>query len=316
NKFLSDIGATLKNSSQGITARAAIASVANQMGYKISDLQEIKSIGGKNKAALFNKAGISSEDIPTKLMYYYREGIGTQLVWELSIAEKTSSDWWNFRVDAATGKIIDKDNWTVSCNILGDHSLHEHVSNGAFVGPMPEPINYANSNSSSTLAPPAASYRVYAMPVENPNYGSRTLVANPENLTASPFGWHDTNGNDTPEFTNTRGNNVDAYDDDNANNNQDGKYAFSPGGNLIFDFPLNTTYSVGDQSENAAITNLFYWTNIIHDVTYQYGFDEASGNFQHNNYGNGGLGNDPVNAEAQDGSGTCNANFGTPGDGS
>ncbi len=80
NKFLSDVGATLKNSSQGITARAAITSVANQMGYKISNLQEIKSVGGKNKAAVFNKARISSEDIPTKLMYYYREGVGTQLV--------------------------------------------------------------------------------------------------------------------------------------------------------------------------------------------------------------------------------------------
>jgi Fungalysin metallopeptidase (M36). len=49
---------------------------------------------------------------------------------------------------------------------------------------------------------------------------------------------------------------------------------------------------------------------------YQYGFDEAGGNFQENNYGNGGAGSDSVNAEAQDGSGTCNANFGTPPDGS
>lgn len=318
NKFLSDIGATLKNSSQGITARAAIASVANQMGYKISNLQEIKNFGGKNKAAVFNKAGISSEDIPTKLMYYYKEGIGTQLVWELSIAEKTSSDWWNFRVDASTGKIIDKDNWTVSCNILGDHESHVHAAEMAtsFIGPMEKPLETTSVSKSSMAPPPAASYRVYAMPVESPNYGTRTLVANPENLVASPFGWHDTNGVDGAEFTNTRGNNTDAYDDDNANNNPDGKYAPSPGGNLIFDFILNTTYSAGDQSENAAITNLFYWTNIIHDVTYQYGFDEASGNFQQNNYGNGGLGNDPVNAEAQDGSGTCNANFGTPGDGS
>ena len=318
NKFLSDIGATLKNSSQGITARAAIASVANQMGYKISNLQEIKNFGGKNKAAVFNKAGISSEDIPTKLMYYYKEGIGTQLVWELSIAEKTSSDWWNFRVDASTGKIIDKDNWTVSCNILGDHESHVHAAEmtTSFIGPMEKPIETASVSKSSLAPPPAASYRVYAMPVESPNYGTRTLVANPENLVASPFGWHDTNGVDGAEFTNTRGNNTDAYDDDNANNNPDGKYAPSPGGNLIFDFILNTTYSAGDQSENAAITNLFYWTNIIHDVTYQYGFDEASGNFQQNNYGNGGLGNDPVNAEAQDGSGTCNANFSTPGDGS
>ena len=318
NKFLADVKATVKNSSQGISARQAITSVAGQMGYRIANLQEIKSIGGKNKAAVFNKAGISSEDIPVKLMYYYKEGVGTQLVWELSVAETTSSDWWNFRVDAASGKIIDKDNWTISCNILGDHENHIHAAKDTapFVGPMEEPITYNMANSSNMAAPPAASYRVYAMPIESPNFGTRTLVTNPENLTASPFGWHDTNGDDTPEFTNTRGNNVDAYDDDNANNSPDGKYAFSPGGNLIFDFPLNTTYSAGDQSENAAITNLFYWTNIIHDVTYQYGFDEASGNFQHNNYGNGGAGNDPVNAEAQDGSGTCNANFATPGDGS
>ncbi|CAM3500744.1 M36 family metallopeptidase [Aequorivita lipolytica] len=318
NKFLADVQATVKSSSLGISARQAITSVANQMGYRVSNLQEVKSIGGKNKAAVFNKAGISSEEIPVKLMYYYKEGVGTQLVWELSIAEKTTSDWWNFRVDASTGKIIDKDNWTVSCNILGDHNDHVHAvasKSAAFIGPMEKPVISNTSITSNMAAPPAASYRVYAMPNENPNYGTRTLVTNPENLTASPFGWHDTNGDDTPEFTNTRGNNTDAYDDDNANNSPDGKYAFSPGGNLIFDFPLNTTYSAGDQSENAAITNLFYWTNIVHDVTYLYGFDEASGNFQQNNYGNGGLGNDPVNAEAQDGSGTCNANFGTPPDG-
>jgi hypothetical protein len=66
----------------------------------------------------------------------------------------------------------------------------------------------------------------------------------------------------------------------------------------------------------AAVTNLFYWNNIIHDVLYHYGFDEASGNFQENNYGRGGAGSDSVNADAQDGSGTNNANFGTPSDGS
>jgi subtilisin-like proprotein convertase family protein len=317
NKFLADVQATLKKSSQSIDARAAITSVANQMGYKMSNLQETKSIGGKNKAAVFNKAGISSEDIPVKLMYYYREGFGTQLVWELSIAEKTSSDWWNFRVDASTGKIIDKDNWTISCNILGDHESHEHAEKDTvpFVGPMEKPVSNTTSNMSNLAPPPAASYNVYAMPVESPFFGSRSVVSNPENLTASPYGWHDTNGADGAEFTNTRGNNADAYDDDDNNNLPDNKYAVSPGGNLIFDFPLNTTYSAGDQSQSAAITNLFYWSNIIHDVMYQYGFDEASGNFQQNNYGKGGLGNDPVNAEAQDGSGTCNANFSTPGDG-
>lgn len=317
NKFLADVQATVRNSSQGISARQAISSVARQMGYSVSNLQELKNKGGKNQAAIFNKAGISSENIPVKLMYYYQPGKGTTLVWELSVAEKTSSDWWNFRVDASSGKIIDKDNWTVSCNILGDHDNHIHTNENmsSFVGPDVEPVVDNFVDEANITAPPAASYMVYAMPVENPNYGVRTLETNPENLTASPFGWHDINGDDTPEFTDTRGNNVDAYDDDNANNLPDGKYAVSPGGNLIFNFPLNTTYSAGDQSESAAITNLFYWSNIIHDVTYMYGFDEASGNFQFNNYGNGGLGADPVNAEAQDGSGTCNANFATPPDG-
>jgi extracellular elastinolytic metalloproteinase len=54
---------------------------------------------------------------------------------------------------------------------------------------------------------------------------------------------------------------------------------------------------------------------MIHDVFYQYGFDEKSGNFQDWNFGKGGLGNDAVIANAQDGSGTNNANFATPPDG-
>ena len=57
------------------------------------------------------------------------------------------------------------------------------------------------------------------------------------------------------------------------------------------------------------MTNLFYWNNLFHDVLYRYGFDEASGNFQANNYGRGGLGGDYVRAEAADGAGTNNANF-------
>ena len=67
---------------------------------------------------------------------------------------------------------------------------------------------------------------------------------------------------------------------------------------------------------DAAVTNLFYWTNRVHDVFYGYGFDEGAGNFQFNNYGAGGTGGDAVLAEAHDGSGINNANFATPVDGS
>ena len=60
------------------------------------------------------------------------------------------------------------------------------------------------------------------------------------------------------------------------------------------------------------MSNLFYWNNVFHDVTHRYGFNEAAGNFQANNYGNGGTQGDYVRAEAADGGGTENANFATP----
>ncbi|KAJ3111698.1 Fungalysin/Thermolysin Extracellular metalloproteinase 5 [Phlyctochytrium bullatum] len=51
------------------------------------------------------------------------------------------------------------------------------------------------------------------------------------------------------------------------------------------------------------------------DLLYRYGFDEKSANFQNNNFGRGGVGNDGVLAVVQSPTGFNNANFGTPPDG-
>ena len=83
----------------------------------------------------------------------------------------------------------------------------------------------------------------------------------------------------------------------------------------VFDFPADLTQEPTTY-RNAAVTNLFYLNNWIHDKLYSLGFTESAGNFQNNNFGRGGLGNDAVQADAQDGSGTNNANFSTPSDGS
>jgi len=52
--------------------------------------------------------------------------------------------------------------------------------------------------------------------------------------------------------------------------------------------------------------------NSVHDYTYRYGFTEATFNFQTNNFGKGGLGNDPVTVSVQDPAGIDNADFATP----
>ena len=155
-----------------------------------------------------------------------------------------------------------------------------------------------------------SSYRVFELPKESPNDGPRTLVENPADATASPFGWHDTNAAAGPEFTTARGTNVHAYLDQDDNDAADfGEPDGGPG--LDFDFPLDLTQHAQNYRA-AAVSNLFYWNNVFHDVTYRYGFNEAAGNFQANNYGNGGTQGDYVRAEAADGGGTENANFSTP----
>ena len=127
------------------------------------------------------------------------------------------------------------------------------------------------------------------------------------------FGWHDTNGAPGAEFTDTRGNNVFAQEDADANDT--GGYRPSGGAGLAFDVPLDLSLQPGNYRD-AAITNLFYWNNHVHDVLYHHGFDEPAGNFQQNNHGDGGAGGDPVQADDHDGADVDNAQFATPPDGS
>lgn len=142
-----------------------------------------------------------------------------------------------------------------------------------------------------------ASYNVFAIPTESPDDGSRTLVVDPALPSASPYGWHDTNGQPGAEYVDTRGNNVFAQDD--ADGNDTGGSRPSGGLDLVFDFPFNTTQAPSSY-RSAATTNLFYWSNISHDIFFQYGFTEVAGNFQQLNYSGEGLGGDPVIADSQD----------------
>ena len=160
------------------------------------------------------------------------------------------------------------------------------------------------------------SYNVFALPLEDPNGGAQSLQVDPADAIASPFGWHDTDGAMGADTSDSTGNNVIAQEDANGNNGTGSRA--SGGGSLVFDFPLDLGQppAASLDNQNAAITNLFYWNNVLHDIHYAYGFDEGSGNFQQNNYGMGGSGGDPVLADAQDGSGLNNANFSRAAEGS
>ncbi|MEM7186055.1 MAG: M36 family metallopeptidase [Bacteroidota bacterium] len=315
NKFIENaVSRSSGGASPSLTAAQAVQRAASHFNYSISaDLTVINSERGTNKV-LLSDGGISLSPIPAKLVYQMNEAGQLVLAWDLSIEEVAQENWWSVRVDATTGAIVDQNNFMTSCNFDHDHSVHEGEEVLDYNKNLYDIPNYKEAMAKKAELEAEGfmveTYEVFAMPLESPYYGNRTIEVIPANF-SSPFGWHDTNGATGAEFTVTRGNNANAYDD---GDNQG--YQPDAGSSLEFTgYPFDQNYTSGNPFEDAAITNLFYWTNIIHDVLYVYGFDEASGNFQENNYGNGGAGSDSVNSEAQDGSGTCNANFGTPGDG-
>lgn len=253
-------------------------------------------------AVLFDKGTLSNENIPARLFLMSHEG-KLVYVWDLSIYPVGGTNWWSMRISATSGEVLFKNNWILSCsfeNCEAENHLHETSAIPAPLAPAPPP-------------PPGLDrYNVLKLPIESPNHGNRSVVVNPSDGTYSPYGWHDTNGSLGDEFTITRGNNVYATEDIDDNNAP----GYSPDGGsaLNFDFPYD---SIGGVQGNldAVITNLFYMNNMMHDIWAYYGFDEESGNFQEFNYSGDGFGSDYVMAEAQDGSGTDNANFGTPPDG-
>jgi hypothetical protein len=217
-------------------------------------------------------------------------------VWALTIEPKKSPEYLVIRVDKATGEIISKTDYTTNCHFNPVESKNvEELS----------PVQH-----SGTLA--GAQYNVFPVGIEAPTFGSRQLLSNANNPDASPYGWHDTNGATGAEYTITRGNNVYAYEDS-SNADQPG-YSPEGGASLNFDFPLDFNLPVTSNMD-ASITNLFYFNNVCHDISWHYGFDEAGGNFQQVNYTGVGGDLDPVSAEGFDGSGTNNANFATPPDG-
>lgn len=241
--------------------------------------------------------------------------------WLVGVFHNDISEWWQYQIDARTGQLIDKISWTIECSRehLENENAHSLKSSGCedhnHICESAEKNTRRKNTGAESSINVASSYEVFGLPLMTPQEGYRSIETLPWNdaLNASPFGWHDTNGAAGAESTLTQGNNVRAVEDTNANNS--GGTSPDGGTSLTFHYPMDLTTAPAVY-QDAAITNLFYYNNIMHDVWYQYGFDEPSGNFQENNYSNGGNSSDRVNADAQDGSGTNNANFSTPPDGS
>lgn len=317
HRFISDVSDRVETVAPSISPAKAVQAVAQHLGYSSFVPVSIKAGRGED-TYLFEKGTISHVDIPARLKYFLTKEGKLRLVWDVELDEVDGEDYWSIRVDAVSGKVVDIHSFTVKCQLTaGMYHQHEAAcfSEGTAKG-YGANARVAGIDMSAFVAPAqAATYHVFPFPAESPAHGTREYVSDQFNLEASPYGWHDTNGQAGAEFTVTRGNNVNAWparDNENTAVNQP-----NGGPSLTFDFPFSLS-DEPDASIPFATVQLFYYNNMVHDILYAYGFDEVSGNFQQNNYGKGGVGNDHVIARAQAGANAGsvnNANFSTPADG-
>jgi extracellular elastinolytic metalloproteinase len=196
------------------------------------------------------------------------------------------------RADGSLERAFAVTTWTKKGN-----KLHETV------------VDRAGRVAATELRTASDSYNVYT---ESPGAGTQLVVPGPgDGNLESPEGWLE----GAQAVKNIQGNNVHAYLDRNADNKPDAGGASVTSGNFLAVNDL-TEPPTTEANQRVAVQNLFWLNNIVHDELYSHGFTEAAGNFQEDNFGKGGKGSDSVDAEAQDGSGTDNANFATPPDGS
>ncbi|CAG7847122.1 Extracellular metalloproteinase 2; AltName: Full=Elastinolytic metalloproteinase MEP2; AltName: Full=Fungalysin MEP2; Flags: Precursor [Serendipita indica DSM 11827] len=151
-----------------------------------------------------------------------------------------------------------------------------------------------------------ASYNAVDPTVQDVTQGYSTHK-DPSDKTSSPNGWHVLGTKTTDD---TSGNNAISY------KGSESATTKQSSANLVFDYTYDTTQEpTAGQNVDAARVNTFFISNTIHDINYRYGFTEQTFNFQNDNFGKGGQGNDRILISVQDDGGVNNANFATPADG-
>jgi hypothetical protein len=305
NRFFKDLANSVNTTQPLLRADQAIESAMRHLDIQTADKVQFDT-QIDDKTFQFKGGNISASPIMVQLSYQKVSDTEVRLAWDLAIDMHNSADYWSLRVDALTGDVLHKGNYTVYCN----HD-HRHTSAAQCQTPVTNSISNYFAFGSETVA--AGTYNVFPFPVESPVHGERAILEDPADRLASPFGWHDTNGVEGAEFTITRGNNVHAFEDSQDENRSQGN---EPEGDslLIFDYLFDPSEEPRTFTDFATV-QLFYANNYMHDFVFAYGMDESAGAFQQTNYSGASGGGDYVLAQAQDGGGTNNANFGTPPDG-
>ena len=273
----------------------------------------------RQKSVFAAYEGISIKDTVCQLSFWSNAGkegdsCDVRLSWNCKLMPNSSSSMELF-IDAENGNILHiiqfgAEETFNEDTTEPDHSTRRRLSTFSAVP-------YPNESPCSNNCP---TYKLNMSDTETTfdvgDIESLSLVKDPEYLESSPTGWltvgdvvyDTTQGNNARAAVNVVYPSLDYYSTGTSTKATTTDKSYS-----TFDYsdlPIipESLESAPDKPE-AAVVNAFYWANICHDILYQYGFDEASGNFQEDNFDKGGVGGDSVLIDVRETMMTNNAVF-------
>ncbi|HMT07038.1 MAG TPA: M36 family metallopeptidase, partial [Pyrinomonadaceae bacterium] len=302
------------------SVRDAVSNASTHIAFDASAIlnAKIREIDGQNSKIVFGEGKYVST--AEKLYFPIEAGVAVP-AWKVLFW--LQNDAYYVIVDSRDGTLLWRKNLVEHQTQPATYRIWANPNSMVNVGDSPNPYT------PGPLSPNAAQAFRAARSVI-------TRIGNEPPYTFNDLGWI-TDGVNT-----TEGNAVEAgVDRDNPNGiDVNGKPV--PTTNRVFDFSINpgnpsgvpdagepplpagqlpgTCNTTGNapaliEYQKASVTQLFYITNWYHDETYRLGFTEQAANFQNNNFGRGGAGNDRISAEAQDCTGSNGGNFATLTDG-
>jgi hypothetical protein len=285
----SGLDATTLPVSPAMTAAHAVALSAANVGWSVSEgaLAQKLDAGGHITFA----RGPMADDAHAWLLYFPIAPGVARLAWATEIWG--DADAYLILLDADDGTLLFRKNLTEYQTQSATYVIYQNDS--------PAPWSPTTAVPGSNAQAPFIARTLL------------TLIGNEAPNGFNNLGWMTDNTNGANGWTD--GNNVQAGIDRDGTNGVDVAIA---GVGRVFNFAYNpqTDEALTAPYQGGEVTDMFYWTNVYHDRLYLLGFTEAARNFQNDNFGRGGSALDRISAEAQDSSGTNNANFSTPSDGS
>lgn len=292
-ELIPELAAAINTVQPTLTAAEALRLAAQEVEEQLTaPLTLRQQPSGAEQRQEFDRSAGFGDHVPARLVYFPLSAKQVRLGWQFIITMRETPDMYYTIIDAERGSLLYLHNLTC----YDENPLKPHGQ--VYTKESPRP------NLPRTTANPPTVERE-DLPFRAAPYNGKTIFE----VSNVHYDWWA-----GATATGLISNNTNTYLDRDANNQPDAARASAADGN--FSFPVDLTQEpTTENNQRAAQVNLFYWINRYHDILYSFGFTESAGNFQTNNFNLGGTGNDAVLGEAQDGSGTNNANFATRPDG-